>query len=121
MKQNDVVIGWLRKLSAGTTDEIIQLETRSKQEIIEWHLIGARNDTDSVTLVEIGLKRNTDNFLLKAAAQSALGKSTQMDVSITATGDYHPYAIFSDPDSGDILELYAFGHVIAPDDEPTPG
>lgn len=114
MKANDVVIGWVRKTAEGSTDELIQLETRSWGEVIEWHHITARNDSDNTTLIEIGLKRNTDEFLLRASAQGAVGRTVHTEATILATGDYHPYARFSDPDAGDILELFGFGHLITP-------
>ena len=111
MKSGDTIIAVVRKTSTGATDELLEMGPRSAHELIDWHRIAARNDTDSTTLIEVGLKRNSDEFLIRASNQAALGRTIQTQMDIFATGDYHPYARFSDPDSGDKLELFAYGHV----------
>lgn len=118
MHIQDIVIGWVRKTADGDTDELIELEARDKGEIIDWHRIVARNDTSADTLIEVGLKRNNDVFLVRAAAQGAAGRTVQSQADFPASGDYHPYAVFSDPSAGDILELFGYGHVKHCNSEP---
>lgn len=120
MHIQDIVIGWVRKTADGDTDELIELEARDKDEIIDWHRIVARNDTSADTLIEIGLKRNTTVYLVRAAAAGSAGRTIQSQVDFPTSGDYHPYAVFSDPSAGDILELFGYGHTTHPEDEHAP-
>ncbi len=120
MHIQDIVIGWIRKTAAGDTDELIELEARDKGEIIDWHRIVARNDTSADTLIEIGLKRNDNVFLVRAGAPGATGRTLASLVDFPTSGDYHPYAVFSDPSAGDILELFGYGHTVHPDDAHEP-
>lgn len=106
------VIRSMSKAAAGSTDEEICLDTWPADVCIEWHRIVARNVTSQDTKIELYLKRGRQKYLIRAGQAGAADRTIATDTNLCAPGDFQVCASFSDPSSGDVLELYAFGMIL---------
>ena len=109
---DDIIFEKVIEISAGVDFTIVKGNSRNASVLICWTNIAGRNLDSKSDEIEIGLCRIDDQYILKAEAPGNVRMTTSAQGHFYAPGDFVPYAEFEESDSGDRLELSAFGYIV---------
>lgn len=109
-----IIIVKVREIGAGAVYTTVKAQPRSANDLICWTSICGRNFGSKTNEVEIGLCRIDEQYIIKVAVPGNVRYSIDAQGQWYAPGDFVPYAEFNESDTGDELELYAFGYVVSP-------
>lgn len=104
-----ILLSVAKVAAGGALEELILRIPRGYNETV-WHRLVARNKTTSMDKIELWVRANTSEYLLRASAQGAIGRTVHLDTSTTVPDDAVFVAKFTTAVVGDVIEMYAFGH-----------
>ncbi len=108
----NIIIEKVREVGAGATYTVIKGSSRNPSLLICWTNIAGRNLGSKTNEIEIGLCRIDEQYILKAETPGNTRMTTSAQGHFYAPGDFVPYAEFNESDSGDVLELCAYGYIV---------
>lgn len=106
------IIGSMATVCSDETSQDVVLDMRPIEPEIRWTQITAIDDTSTATCIQVGLKRASEFYPFRGAAQGAADRSVSIRGTITAPGDFVPCARFLGATSGDKLLLYVAGQTV---------
>ena len=108
----NIIIEKVRVVGAGSTYTVVKGNSRNASVLICWTNIAGRNLGSKSDEIEIGLCRLEEQYILKAETPGNTRMTTSAQGQFYAPGDFVPYAEFNESDSGDVLELCAYGYIV---------
>jgi len=108
MSRKAVVLSVVRVAAGGSGEELILRVPVGFWET-EWHRVVARDDTTSLTRLEIWARVHAMEYCLVADVPGAAARTVSVNTRFTAPDDVSFVAKFYDAVAGDVLGLWAFG------------
>lgn len=110
------IIRSLSMVSAGGTYDDLFLDDWPVGQLICWCRLVALDRTTDLTRIELSLLRGSERYVLKSSNITAAALSAHTSETFAAPGDFRVGARFYGATDGDVLELYAFGEIVTPDE-----
>lgn len=108
--ENTIIHKWV---GVATADDpfLVEFDPRPPGLVVFWTRMCARCIETDPAIIELGVKRGSQRYFVRAASPAAAALSVHAEMGFMAPGDFVPYAEFTTITEGDQIEVTVFGYL----------